>query len=78
MKLLLKLRADCQQSNLPTIKKVAIIILDKYNQSKFQDIVLAYYYSENNNSNQYYFISSNLAAYMFFHYVLFFSNGNPR
>lgn len=31
MKLLLKLGVDCQQNNLFTIEKVAIIILDKYN-----------------------------------------------
>lgn len=51
MKLFLELKTDHQHSNLSTIKEVDIIIVNKYNQSRFYDIVLAYYYLENNNSN---------------------------
>lgn len=76
MKLLLELGADRQQSNLPTIEEVAIIIPDEYNQSEFRDIFWVYCHHEN-NSNQYYTISSNLAAYMPLHYVLFFPKGDP-
>ncbi len=61
MKLLLELGADCRQSNLPIIDKVAIIIPKKYNQARFRDIVLAYHHLENNN-NQYHIIGSNSAT----------------
>ena len=50
MKLLLELGANCRQSNLSTIKKIVIIIQDKYNQSGFHDIVLAHCNYENNNN----------------------------
>lgn len=51
IKLLLKIKADCWQSNLLIIEQFAIIILDKYNQSKFHNIVLAYSHFDNNDSN---------------------------
>lgn len=50
MKLLLKLRVDWYYNNLSIIKKTRIIILDKYKQYRFQNIILAYYnLVENNN-----------------------------
>lgn len=50
MKLFLKLEIDCWQNNLPTIKEIAIIILNKYNQNRFYNIILVYYRLENNNN----------------------------
>lgn len=77
MKLLLGLKADWRQNNLYTIEEVVIIILDKYNQDGFRNIILAYCHPENNN-NQYYTISSNLSAYMPLHYILIFLSSNLR
>ena len=77
IKLLLELGADCGQSNLLTIDKKAIIILEESNQSRFYNIVLAYCYHKNNN-NEYYNVSSNSATYMPLYYILFFSSSNLR
>lgn len=71
MRLLLKIGVDKQRSNLPTADEVAIIILDKYSQKRFCDIVLACQNLEN-NKNLYHIISSNSAAYMLLHYIFLF------
>lgn len=58
-------------SNLSIVDKIAIIILDKYNQAGFLDIVLTYYNLEI-NTNQYHTISFNSAAYLPLYYIWFF------
>ena len=75
MKLFLEMGVDWRYSNLFTIDKVAIIILDKYNQGGFLDIVLAYC-NPKIDTNQYYTISFNSAAYIPLYYILFFPRGD--
>ena len=65
------MKTDWHYSNLPIVNKVAIIILDKYNQDRFCNIILVYC-NLKIDINQYYTISSNSATYIPLYYILFF------
>lgn len=58
MNLFLELRINQHCRNLFIIDKLAIIILDKYNQNFFYNIVLVYCNSKNNHK-KFYIISYN-------------------
>jgi len=47
MRLILKAGANCRYMNLLTSNKVAVIILDKYSNTSFRDIMLIERYMPN-------------------------------
>ena len=75
MRLILEAGANCHHKNLPTSNKVAVIILDKYSNASFRDIILAERYTPNKQP-RYCRINLTYAAYMPLHYVLLFPRGN--
>jgi hypothetical protein len=75
MRLILEAGANYCRKNLLTSDKVAIIILDKYSNTSFRNIILM----ERNIPNKplrYYCISLAHAVYIPLHYILLFPRGN--
>ena len=75
MRLILETNINWYYKNLLISNKVAVIILDKYNNASFRDIVLAERYIPNKQP-QYCCINLMHAAYMLLYYVLLFPRGN--
>ena len=71
MRLILKASTDCRRKNLLMSNKVAIIILDKYSNVSFRDIILTEYCAPNKQP-QYCRINSIYAVYILLHYILLF------
>ena len=71
MRLILKASANQRYKNLLISNKVAIIILDKYGNTSFCDIMLIERYAPNKRL-RYYYINLTYAAYMPLHYMLLF------
>ena len=75
MRLILEAGTNQHRKNLPISNKVAVIILNKYNDASFRDIVLTEHATPN-KPLQYCYISSAYAAYIPLHYVLLFPRGD--
>ena len=75
MGFILKTSTNYHRENPPISNKVAIIILNKYSNASFCDIVLAEHYMPN-KPLQYCRISSAHAVYILLYYVLLFFYSN--
>ena len=75
MRLILEASADRCRKNLLISDKVAVIILNKYNDASFRDIILTECTTPN-KPLRYCRISSVHAAYIPLHYVLLFPYGD--
>ena len=71
MRLILEASANRRYKNLLISNKVAIIILDKYSNTSFRDIMLIERYAPNKRP-RYYCINLMYAVYMPLHYILLF------
>ena len=75
MWLILKANINWRHKNLLISDKVAVIILDKYNDVSFRDIVLIEY-TMLNKPLRYCCISLVYAVYILLYYILLFPCGN--
>jgi len=75
MQLILEARTNRHYKNLLISNKVAVIILDKYGNASFYNIILIER-STPNKQPRYYRINLTHAIYMPLHYVLLFPRGN--
>ena len=75
MRLILEASANRRRENLPISNEVAVIILDKYSNTYFRNIILIERYTPNKQP-RYYHINLAHTAYIPLHYVLLFPCGN--
>jgi len=75
MRLILEAGANCRYKNPLISNKVAVIILDKYSNASFCDIILAERYTPNKRP-RYCRINLTYAVYMPLYYVLLFPYSN--
>jgi hypothetical protein len=75
MRLIVEQGADRRRENLPTISKVAILILNKVDNTGPRDLVLAARQPGNNNQILS-IVYITHPAYALLHYVLFFPKSN--
>ena len=75
MRLILETSINCHHKNLLTSNKVAVIILDKYGNISFHNIILIEYCMPN-KPPQYCYINLVYTAYMPLYYVLLFPHGD--
>ena len=75
MRLILEVNTNCRCKNLLINNKVAVIILDKYIDASFCDIILAERCAPNKQL-QYYYINLIYTAYMPLYYILLFPHGD--
>ena len=75
MRLILEASANYYYKNLLTSDKVAVIILDKYSNTSFRNIILTERYTPNKQP-RYCRINLTHAVYMPLHYILLFPYGN--
>ena len=75
MRLILKTSANWQRKNLLISNKIAIIILNKYSNAGFYNIIFTEYYIPN-KPPQYYYINLVYTAYMPLYYILLFPHGD--
>jgi hypothetical protein len=71
MRLILKANINQYRENLLISNKVAVIILNKYNNTSFRDIILAEYITPN-KPLRYCCISLVYTAYILLYYILLF------
>ena len=75
MRLILEASINCRRKNLLISNKVAVIILNKYSDAGFCNIVFIEYYMPN-KPPQYCCINLVYAAYMPLYYILLFPHGD--
>ena len=75
MRLILEAGANWRYKNLLISNKVAIIILDKYSNASFCDIILIEYYTPNKQP-RYCCINLTYTVYIPLYYTLLFPYGN--
>jgi len=75
MRLILEASANRRHKNLLISNKVAVIILNKYSNASFRDIVLTERYTPNKRP-RYCRINPTHAAYMPLYYILLFPYGD--
>ena len=75
MQLILEASANYRRKNLLTSNEVAVIILDKYGNTYFYDIILTERYTPNKQP-RYSRINLTHAVYMPLYYILLFPRGN--
>jgi hypothetical protein len=75
MRLILEASANRYYKNLLISNEVAVIILDKYSNASFRNIMLIERYTPNKQP-RYYYINLTHTVYIPLHYILLFPYGN--
>jgi hypothetical protein len=75
MRLILEASANRYYKNLLISNEVAVIILDKYSNASFRNIMLIERYTPNKQP-RYYYINLTYTVYIPLHYILLFPYGN--
>ena len=75
MRLILEVSTNCRRKNLLISNKVAVIILNKYSDASFRNIILIKY-NMPNKPPQYCYINLVYTVYILLYYVLLFPYSN--